>query len=306
MGLTVVEVEFETLDVFTDRAFGGNPVAVVYGAEALSAAQMQQIATEFNLSETTFVLPPERAGTTARVRIFTPVAELPFAGHPNVGTAVSVAWRGTLFGTTIGDTVVFDELAGDVPLVIDRRDGVPVGAKLEAPEVFSRGAVADAAAVAACADIAEADVVTAHHEPVVGSCGLPFVFAEVASRAVLRQAKGVAQAFETLPAAATGLYLYTHDADAGADIDARMFAPLHGVAEDPATGGATVALGAFLGELGRTDGESRLTVRQGVDMGRPALMTVRVLTRDGVAARAWIGGNCVAMMRGTLAVSATG
>ena len=297
MGLTLAQVEFETVDVFTDTAFGGNPVAVVYGGETLSDASMQAIATEFNLSETTFVLPPESDGT-ARVRIFTPAAELPFAGHPNVGTAVSVARRGWLFGAEVGDAVVFEEIAGRVPLTLRRRNGAVVGAELEAPEPFTRGAGVEAAAVAACAALDTADVVTTGHAPLVGSCGLPFVFAEVASRDALRWSKGVAPAFEGLPA--TGLYLYTRDADAGADIDARMFAPLHGVAEDPATGSATVALGALLGEIDGAEGESRLTVRQGADMGRRSMMAVRAVTESGSARRAWIGGDCVAVMRGII------
>ena len=293
---------FETVDVFTATRFAGNPLAVVFGGESLAPGQMQSIAAEFNLSETAFVLPPPRPDVTATVRIFTPRAELPFAGHPNVGTAFVVARRGEVFGAPVGDAAVFAEQAGDVALTITRRDGVVSGAELEAPQTFATGPAVDGAAVAACCALAPGDLVTTNHAPGIGSCGVPFVFAEVASRAALRRASGVAAAFSAHIARdlAAGIYLYTRDSDAGADIDARMFAPLHGIAEDPATGSATVALGAYLGVLAGGDGESRLTVRQGVDMGRPSMMHVRARTRAGRPQRVWIGGGCVAVMGGQL------
>ena len=116
-----MQLEFVTVDVFTDRRFGGNPLAVVFNGEQLTATQMQSIAGEFNLAETTFVLPPHDASHTAQVRIFTPKAELPFAGHPNVGTAFALARRGSVFGQPIGDRLVFEEAAGLVPLRVDQR-----------------------------------------------------------------------------------------------------------------------------------------------------------------------------------------
>ena len=251
---------FETVDVFTAIRFGGNPLAVVFDGETLSPGQMQSIAAEFNLSETAFVLPPPRPDVTATVRIFTPRAELPFAGHPNVGTAFVVARRGEVFGAPVGDAAVFAEQAGDVALTITRRDGVVSGAELEAPQTFATGPAVDGAAVAACCALASGDLVTTNHAPGIGSCGIPFVFAEVASRAALRRASGVVAAFAAHIARdlAAGIYLYTRDSDARADIDARMFAPVHGIAEDPATGSATVALGAYLGVLAGGDGETRL------------------------------------------------
>lgn len=295
-------IEFETVDVFAETAYAGNPLAVVFGGDGLSTAEMQNIAAEFNLSETTFVLPPPRPEVTAAVRIFTPKFEMPFAGHPNVGTAFLVARRGEAFGRAIGDGVVFAEQAGDVPIAILRDGDAVTGAELAAPQVFTRGAAFTPAVIAECCGLAVGDLVVANHVPQVGSCGMPFVFAEVATRAALRQAGGVAAAIATyVPLdVAGGVYLYTRDADAGADIEARMFAPLHGVAEDPATGSATVALAALLGLLAGEDAETRLTVRQGADMGRPGLMRTRALTHGGAPQAAWIGGPCVAMMRGSL------
>src|SRR6516165_7848425 len=134
-----MQFRFVTVDVFTDRRFGGNPLAVVPDAVGLTTAQMQSIAGEFNLSETTFVLPPKDAAHTAEVRIFTPRAELPFAGHPNVGTAFVLANRGGVFGRPIGDGVVFEEKAGLVPLQLLREQAAIVGARLTAPQPLARG-----------------------------------------------------------------------------------------------------------------------------------------------------------------------
>src|SRR3954470_10853226 len=135
-----MQLRFVTVDVFTAERFSGNPLAVVLNAEGLSTGQMQAIAAEFNLAETTFVLPPKDAANTAHVRIFTPRAEMPFAGHPNVGTAFVVARAGSLYGRSIaGDRVVFEEKAGLVPITL-LKDGATVsGARLAAPQPLSVG-----------------------------------------------------------------------------------------------------------------------------------------------------------------------
>src|SRR3954467_600891 len=147
--------EFVTVDVFTDRRFGGNPLAVVMNAEGLTTAQMQSIAGEFNLSETTFVLPPKDPAHTAEVRIFTPKAEIPFAGHPNVGTAFVLARRGESYGHKIaGERMVFEEKAGLVPIDLDRRAGEVVGARLAAPQKLALGAEVASEIVAALAGLA--------------------------------------------------------------------------------------------------------------------------------------------------------
>src|SRR5215469_8011252 len=135
-----MKVPFETVDVFTDRAFGGNPLAVLTDARGLETGQMQSIAAEFNLAETTFVLPPKDPAHTAEVRIFTPKAEIPFAGHPNVGTAFVLARAGESYGRKIGgDRLVFEEKAGLVPLALDRQSSEVVGARLAAPQRLMLG-----------------------------------------------------------------------------------------------------------------------------------------------------------------------
>ena len=157
--------EFVTVDVFTDRRFGGNPLAVVPDATGLTAEQMQSIAAEFNLSETTFVLPPRLPANTAQVRIFTPKAELPFAGHPNVGTAFVLAGRGSVHGRPAGDPMVFEEKAGLVRLELIRENGIVVGAGLTAPQPLLRGNNIDLDIVAAACSIDADDIDTAHHRP---------------------------------------------------------------------------------------------------------------------------------------------
>ena len=185
-------IPFETLDVFTPTRYGGNPLAVVFDLEhKLTDDEMQKIAMEFGYSETTFVLPPkDPENNTAWVRIFSPTAEMPFAGHPNVGTATALAWRGELFGKPIGDTVYLEEKAGIVPLDIlhDAITGRPTGALLTAPEEFRveiKSLPVDT--IAQCLGIEEEDVVTKHHDPLVATCGLPFIIAELTSLEVRTQ-----------------------------------------------------------------------------------------------------------------------
>src|SRR6185312_3629826 len=168
---------YATTDVFTDRTFGGNPLSVVLDAEGLSAAQMQAIAGEFNYSETTFVLPPDDPAHTARVRIFTPRTEVPFAGHPNVGTAFVLS-RQSAFKTQADSGIfVFEEAAGLVPLTLLREGGTVVGAELRAPQTLSRGSVVSRE-------------IAAHvHAPQVVSVGLPFLAVELRSREALQRSR---------------------------------------------------------------------------------------------------------------------
>ena len=177
---------FETVDVFTDTRYGGNPLAVVFGAEGLPTERLQAIAREFNYSETTFVLPPEDPANTARVRIFSTKREMPFAGHPNVGTAAVVGWRGELFGKPLGETVRFEEIAGVVPVALAREDGRVTSTTLTAPEPFSRHQEIPVAEVAACLGLDGDAVTTVRHAPVVGSVGLPFILAELKDADAIR------------------------------------------------------------------------------------------------------------------------
>ena len=295
-----------TVDVFTDRAFGGNPLAVILDAGGLSTAQMQAIASEFNYSETTFVLPPQGQAHDAQVRIFTVRSEIPFAGHPNVGTAFVLATQAARPPAQL----VFEEKAGLVPVEILIEDGKVVGAELTAPQGLKK--LTQLTAEQAAASLSAADIRTDRHPPQIVSVGLPFLVAELASRDALRRARPDADAFaRTLPCdGSDAVYLYTHDVPTAeaCDLQARMFHPgSSGLSEDPATGSATAAAAALLADVsGERDGELKLRIGQGVDMNRPSLLLTRVRKANGVVMSAHVGGACVQMMEGTFRLAGEG
>jgi trans-2,3-dihydro-3-hydroxyanthranilate isomerase len=298
-----------TVDVFTDRAFGGNPLAVVLDAGGLSTAQMQAIAVEFNYSETTFVLPPRDAAHDAQVRIFNVISEMPFAGHPNVGTAFVLATQAAKPPARLK----FEEGAGLVPVEILTEGGRVVGAELTAPQSLSRLTKFSVEQAAAMVVLSAADIRTDRHPAMIVSVGMPFLVAEVGSRDALRRAKPDAATFErTLPCdGARAVYLYTRDVppdEKATDLQARMFFPgSGGLAEDPATGSATVAAAALLADLsGERDGELKLRIGQGVDMNRPSLLLTRVRKENGAVVSAHVGGGCVQMMEGTFRLAGEG
>ena len=297
-----------TVDVFTDRAFGGNPLAVVLDAGGLSTAQMQAIASEFNYSETTFVLPPQDAAHDAQVRIFTVNREIPFAGHPNVGTAFVLAAQAAKTPARL----LFEEKAGLVAVEVLTEQGSAVGAELTAPKPLNKLTPLSAAQAAACISLTSEDIISDRHPPQIVSVGLPFLVAEVASRDALRRAKPDAAAFaQTFPQhGCDAVFFYTRDVPAAeaCDLQARMFHPgSSGLSEDPATGSATVAAAALLADLARErDGEIKLRIGQGVDMGRPSLLLTRVKKQNGAVASVHVGGGCVQMMEGTFRLAGEG
>jgi trans-2,3-dihydro-3-hydroxyanthranilate isomerase len=280
---------FVTVDVFTDRRFGGNPLAVFTDARGLSDAQMQALARELNHSESTFVLPPENPANSARVRIFTPAYEMPFAGHPNVGTG----WVLARDGRAVDGKLRFEEIAGLVEIEVA---GERV--TIAAPQALSLGEDLPPAVIAACASLREVDIVTAAHRPIYASMGAWFFIAEVTPEALGRASPDLA-AFRAARAERPqlgdrlNLHLYAQD---GARVRTRMFAPLAGVLEDPATGSANVALGALLLSLSGAE-SARYEIVQGVEMGRPSLLHVAARrAADGI--RATVGGTCVPVLRG--------
>ena len=291
---------YATADVFTTEPLGGNPVAVVLDAQGLTTAQMQALAAEFNYVETTFVLPAADPGHTAHVRIFTPDREVPFAGHPNLGTAFLLARERAMTGGIPPTRFVFEELAGLVAVDLLYEDGALVGADLLSPQPLARHAEVDAARAAACLGLAEEDVCMNVHVPQVVSVGLSFLVVELASREALRRARPDRHVYDALfPLdGARSVYAYTRDSgvegpEYGCDLHSRMFT--WRMVEDPATGSATAALTALLAEVQGT--EVRLCVRQGEDMGRPSMLLTRSVSEDG-AIRARVGGRCAAMFRG--------
>ena len=299
------QIANETVDVFTETRFGGNPLAVISDARGLSAEAMQRIAREFNYSESTFVLPPVDASNTARVRIFTPASESPVAGHPNVGTAFVLGRMGEIFGKPVGDEMRFEEGAGLVAIQLARRDGQVVGAGIQAPRDLEIGEQVEPAIVAACVSLQPSDIASERHAPVFASVGLEFVIAEV--RSVDRLAKMQAdvaafrKAHQRHGGDAERLSLFVYSRLSPSRVRARMFAPLTNVPEDPATGSASAALGALLASLEKGGDAFQVTIEQGVEMGRPSLIHVRADMRDG-RRRVTVTGNCVPVMRGTIAL----
>lgn len=295
---------YATVDVFTRQAFGGNPLAVVLDAGKLSTGQMQAIATEFNYSETTFVLRPREPTHTAHVRIFTPRTEVPFAGHPNVGTAVVLAHELEEKGGPAVEHFVFEEAAGLVPIRLLREHDATVGAELRAPQPLSVGAAVTIDEAAACLSLDSGDVQTERHPPLVLSVGLAFLVAEVSSREALRRAKPdlLAHARVLPPVGTDAVYAYTRGKLTG-ELHARTFAPLDATIEDPATGSATAAAIGYLTTL-RTEQDAEISwrIEQGADMGRPSLLLGRTLKRGGQLEAVYIAGHAVPVMRGTLLV----
>jgi len=292
---------FLICDVFTRSRFGGNQLAVLPDAQGLTDAQMQQVAREFNFSETTFVLPPE-AGHTRRVRIFTPMAEMPFAGHPNVGTAFTLASTGELGPTDGPQTVTFEEEAGPVPIRIEpREDGV--WCELEAPQRAAVGDEADRELAADAVSLAPTDLADVS-VPQVASAGLPFLFIELRDRDALARAHPDIEALRGLEARDRPSKVHVFVREAGtADVYARMFAPLTGVPEDAATGSAACALAGLLASRApEASGTMRWNIHQGLEMGRPSLLEARAEKHDGAVVTTAVGGYSVLVSEGTIEV----
>ncbi len=295
---------FITADVFTTEAFSGNPVAVVLDADGLTAEAMQAIAREFNYSETTFVLPPVDPANTAKVRIFTPRTEVPFAGHPNIGTAVVLARHAESTGRSPGDRLDFEELAGLVRIRLLRDDATVIGAELVAPHTLCVADTVDVAAAAACLSLPPAEIETATHPPLVASIGLPFLIVAVKSRDALKRSKPSIGAHEQIlpPLGVDAVYAYFVAAN-GEEIHARTFAPLDNCLEDPATGSATGAAIALITQRTGAPTEYRSwRVHQGTDMGRPSLIMGSVTKRRGEIEEVRIAGHAVLVSEGVISV----
>jgi trans-2,3-dihydro-3-hydroxyanthranilate isomerase len=286
-------LRFDVVDVFTDRPFAGNPLAVVHGADGLDTAQLAAIAREFNLSETVFPLRPSApVEASYRARIFTPDAELPFAGHPSVGVAWVLARDGV-----IGNGEAIQECgAGLLPVWVDA-----AGARVDAGRPHVGGKL-DGAALAEAVGLTAADV-----DPVAaaGVCGAGLDFpivvvrADAVAKAVVPEPTALNRATENRGT----VYVAALDLASGR-VHARMFGPGVGVAEDPATGSAAVALAVFLVNRGLlpADGEAAFSVSQGEELGRPSLLDVTVTARAGAAVRAAVGGRVVAVSSGEILV----
>lgn len=299
---------FYTTDVFTDRVFGGNPLAVFPEAQGLSTPTMQRIAAEFGVSETVFVLPPETAGHTRRLRIFTPGAELPFAGHPTIGTAYVLARTGYVALRGDATRVIFEEGIGPVPVSILWKEGTIAGARLTAPQLPIHGPPPPPlSAIAHVLSLDPHDLRADDFRPESVSCGVPFLFVPLRDRDALRRTRVDPARWDQVMkgAWAPSIYAFCFEPDSPeATLAARMFAPGYRVPEDPATGAAVSALAGYLSRRDRSgDVKLRWTVEQGVDMGRPSRLDLEAERReDGSLVEVCVGGAAVMVSSGEMEV----
>ena len=302
-----MNIRFATADVFTSRPFGGNQLAVIPDARGLSDAEMFAIAREFNYSETTFVLPPDDPRHTRRVRIFTPGGEIPFAGHPTIGTAHVLAELREIPLTGERTNIIFEEGVGPVPVTITAIDGRPTFAQLQTaklPEVGppppSRTTLAEVIGLEA------GDLSGAPMGAQAVSCGMPFLIVPLKDRKALKRARIRFDAWERVLGNwwARDVYLITRDCELdGSDIRARMYGPGVAVPEDPATGSAAAALAGYLAARDpRDEGSFRWVIEQGFEMGRPSILVAEADKAGGTVTAVRVGGESVLVSEGVLRV----
>ncbi|BBU61131.1 phenazine biosynthesis protein PhzF [Methylosinus sp. C49] len=299
-----MRLRFFTLDVFTTHRFAGNPLAVVLGADGLDAATMQNIAREFALSETVFVLEPRDPVNTARLRIFTPLRELPFAGHPTIGVAILLATqRAPEMLTRNGIVIALEEEVGLVRCDVVRDASRAVLARFVAPRLPIPGAPAPAAeALARALGLSATDIGFARHSPSRFSAGVEFLFVPLSSRAALDRARPDLALFPTVMGEAVGAYLYTSETvEPSSAVCARMFANGVGIGEDPATGSAAAAFAGVAHAFeAPEDGEHEFVIEQGYAMGRPSRIILGSRIEAGRLVAVTVAGHAVEMQRGEL------
>ncbi len=295
---------YQIYDVFTDQVLSGNPLAIVLDAEGLETAQMQGIAREFNLSETVFVLAADNPAYSARVRIFTPAVELPFAGHPTIGTAICLASE--RFGDMSSGqdaVVVLEEGIGPVRCGVKLTNGAGF-AEFDLPRLPSNLGMAKPKEILAAALALEpVDITFENHKASIWTAGNPFQFVPVRNAGVLAAATPVREAWGEA-FGDDSAFLYTRDVE-GHDhhFRARMFAPMSGIEEDPATGSAVAAFAGLVQQYDdHPDGDHVILIEQGDDMGRPSVIRLDMTVKDGVLEAARIGGNAVRVAEGVLSV----
>ena len=293
---------FITADVFTDRMFGGNQLAVFTDARGLNEQTMHAITREMNLSETVFVLPAETDRGTRRLRIFTPGRELPFAGHPTVGSAFVLTAIGEIPLDGELTRIVFEEGVGPVEVTVRAEAGRPVFSQLSAAKLPEFGPPPPSPEILASVLSLEPDDLEAgDRAPRACSCGVPFLFVTVRDVETLGRARVNTERWErhVAPYWATEFYVIAHTNTPG-EIRARMFAPAMGIGEDPATGAAATALAGYLAPADAADGILRWTIRQGVKMGRPSTIFLEADVKSGAIAAIRVGGASVLVSEGEL------
>lgn len=299
---------FLIADVFTDVAFAGNQLGVLPDARGLDAVTMQRITREFNFAETIFIFPPENPKHTRRVRIFTPGTEMPFAGHPTVGCAVTLAAIGEVKLDAGGRAnIVLEENIGPVPISIRADKDRPIFAQFTTARLPEFGPTPPPVdAIAAILSLQRSDLLTGDLGPQIVSCGLPFLFVPLRDLDAVRRCQPNLALWDR-----TLAHLPTHEIfmfalggeRKGTDIHARMFAPQFGVMEDPATGSASAGLAGYLASRSpQPDGTLRWCIEQGFEMGRPSIIDIEADKRGGAITAVRVGGHAVVVAEGTICV----
>ena len=302
-----MQLKFHTLDVFTARKFAGNPLAVVLDADHLSTEQMQTICKEFNLSETTFVMKPENPANTAKVRIFFPGGEMPFAGHPTLGTAILLAEMRNKPGCTFSTEIRLELKAGLTPVKITRiadhcsgiftAPVIPFHVDVKLPK---------AAATAQALNLDESDIGFDGHQIISIEGGPRFFYVPVKTRAALEKSQVRepywSKLIKPLGNTVDAAYIYTRGGDGpNASFRARMYSPTGGIPEDPATGSATALLAAqLLKAESLNDGTHHWQLEQGYEMGRPSDLRLEADVKDGKLTAVRVGGSAIRLMSGEI------
>ncbi len=303
----MAKFSYHTVDVFTDTPFGGNQLAVFPDARGIPEERLIDVTREFNYSETTFVFPPDDPAHTKRVRIFTPGGEIPFAGHPTVGTAHVLAAIGAI--PLAGDTtkIVFEEKVGPVPVEIRAKLGAPVFAQLSVAKLPEAGPnPPDRAAMARVLSLATEDLMEGPWTPQAWSCGLPFMFVPVRDRAAVARSRIRMDAWDEVLKGGWGTEVFVFAMEGerpGSDVHARMYAPALNISEDPATGSANAALAGYLAaRSSMRDGMLSWRVEQGFEMGRPSILEVEADVAGGRVTAVRVGGASVLVCEGVMEV----
>ena len=299
-----MDLEFYTVDVFSNKIFGGNPLAIFTNTDDISTDLMQSIASEVNYSETVFIQKPKNKDNTAKVKIFTPKNELPFAGHPNVGAGFLLSCFPNLIpGKYSKNKMVFEEIAGLVNVIPQYNGATVVGSKIEAPNKFHKLETVPTSAIQNCIETNEGSIITSNDPPVVAGVGLDFVIAEVQNKEILNNARCNISAFSEADKNFSygddffSLMIYYRGNQQ--NIFARVFAPLSGIVEDAATGSACGALGALLASQNSDrNNKYNYKIHQGEMIGRPSLINVSILKEKGQIKRTYISGECVLVSKG--------
>jgi trans-2,3-dihydro-3-hydroxyanthranilate isomerase len=297
---------FHTLDVFTDRRFGGNPLAVVLDADALAPDEMQVVARELNLSETVFVLKPENPAHSAKIRIFTPARELPFAGHPTVGTAILLAeLRAPAVDGERDAIIALEQAIGPVRVGVRLKAGQAPFAEFDAPKLPEMaGTLPSRDRIADALGLLPREIGFENHTALRVGAGNMFAYVPVISLEAIARARvnGASWAAAFPEGEVDGVYLYTRQCvHKGASFHARMFAPQLGVPEDPATGAAAVGFAGVLSAFDvLPDGPHKRLIEQGHEMGRPSTIRLTLIVEGGKLDTVRIGGNAVRMVEGTI------